>query len=46
MRDKATVVRYIARQKEHHHIVTFEEEYRKFLTENGVKIKEEYFLTD
>ena len=46
LRDKATVVRYIARQKEHHHSVTFEEEYRKFLTENGVKIKEEYFLKD
>ena len=34
------------RQKEHHHKVTFTEEYRSFLEENGIKIDEKYFLKD
>ena len=46
LRDKDTVVRYIARQKEHHRQKTFPEEYREFLTDNGAEIKEEYFLKD
>ncbi len=37
---------YIQNQKEHHRIVSFEEEYRAFLIENGITIKEEYFLKD
>ena len=46
LRDKDKIVRYIAKQKEHHRHVTFAEEYRQFLIENGVEIKEEYFLKD
>ena len=46
LREKDRIVRYIARQKENHRRVTFKDEYRKFLTENGVEIKEEYFLKD
>ena len=34
------------RQKEHHRKVTFTEEYRSFLEENGVVIDERYFLKD
>lgn len=44
--EKDKIVRYIARQKEHHRRVPFPEEYRTFLTENGAEIKEEYFLND
>ena len=46
LRDKEMIVRYIAKQKEHHKRSTFAEEYRQFLVENGVVIKEEYFLKD
>ena len=40
------IVGYIAKQKKHHHSVTFADEYRAFLVENGIEIKEEYFLKD
>ena len=46
LRDKDMIVNYIARQKEHHRQKTFAEEYRKFLTENGMVIREDYFLKD
>ena len=46
LRDKNMIVGYIAKQKEHHRQVSFAEEYRQFLIENAVDIKEEYFLTD
>ena len=46
LRDKNMIVGYIAKQKEHHRRVSFAEEYRQFLIENAVDIKEEYFLTD
>ena len=46
LRDRDKIVRYIAKQKEHHRSKVFAEEYREFLIENGVAIKEEYFLKD
>ena len=46
LRDKDKIVRYIAKQKEHHRSKTFAKEYRQFLVDNGVEIKEEYFLRD
>ena len=46
MRDRDMIVNYIARQKEHHRTITFAEEYRAFLVENGIVIREEYFLVD
>ena len=46
LRDKNMIVGYIAKQKEHHRQVSFAEEYRQFLIENAVDIKEEYFLKD
>ena len=36
------VVTYIARQKEHHHRLTFQEEYREFLRKYGVQYDERY----
>jgi putative transposase len=36
------VVAYIARQKEHHHRLTFQEEYREFLRKYGVQYDERY----
>ena len=46
LRDKDMIVGYIAKQKEQHRCKAFAKEYREFLTENGVEIKEEYFLKD
>ena len=46
MRDCRMIAGYIARQKEHHKTVSFAEEYRAFLVENGITIREEYFLKD
>ena len=46
LRDKDMIVGYIAKQKEHHRSKAFPKEYREFLTENGVEIKEEHFLKD
>ena len=44
--DKQTIINYINNQKEHHKTESFEEEYRQFVTENGVEIEEKYFLKD
>ena len=44
--DKQKIVNYIINQKEHHKTVSFEEEYRQFLIENGIEINEKYFLAD
>ncbi|MCL1919996.1 MAG: IS200/IS605 family transposase [Kiritimatiellaeota bacterium] len=44
--DKQKIINYIINQKEHHRRVSFEEEYRQFLIENGVEINEKYFLAD
>ena len=44
--DRDKIVRYIAKQKEHHRSKAFANEYRELLIENGVEIKEEYFLKD
>jgi len=37
------ITNYIKGQQEHHRKVTFEEELKKILLEQGVKINEEYF---
>ena len=39
-----TVKNYIAKQKEHHRIELFEDEYRKFLQKYEVDFDEQYFL--
>ncbi len=36
------VVRYIARQPEHHRRLTFQEEFRRLCAKHGVKIDERY----
>lgn len=46
LQDKDKIVGYIMRQKEHHRRVSFAEEYRAFLEENGVIINDQYFLKD
>ena len=46
LRDKDMIVGYIMGQKEHHRRVTFAEEYRAFLEENGMAVDERYFLID
>jgi REP-associated tyrosine transposase len=37
-----SVTEYIAKQEEHHRVVTFEEEYRKFLQSHGIEFDERY----
>lgn len=44
--DKQTIIDYIINQKAHHATVSFEDEYRKFLIENGIEVDERYFLKD
>ena len=44
--DKQEIIDYIKNQKEHHKTESFEEEYRRFLIENGIEINEKYFLND
>jgi len=44
--DKQMIINYIKNQKEHHKTVSFEEEYRQFLIDNGVEIDERYFLKE
>ena len=36
------VKRYIARQEVHHRAVSFQEEYREFLTRHGIEFEEQY----
>jgi REP element-mobilizing transposase RayT len=46
LNDKQTIINYIKNQKEHHKTVSFEEEYRQFLIDNGIDIDERYFLKE
>ena len=46
MKDKPMIVGYIAKQKEHHRAISLANEYRAFLKENGIQIREEYFMKD
>jgi hypothetical protein len=41
-----SIIKYIKNLKEHHRVITFAEEYRNYLMENGVEIDEKYFLKD
>ena len=44
--DVETITNYIKNQQEHHRVITFTEEYRKFLIDNGINPDERYFLKD
>jgi len=46
IKDKDTIIEYITRQKEHHRIKTFREEYRDFLIENGMEPDDIIFFKD
>ena len=46
VREKDMVVNYIRNQKEHHRRMTFAEEYRAFLEENGVEVDDRFFMKD
>jgi putative transposase len=46
LNDKQTIIDYIKNQKAHHKSVSFEEEYRQLLIENGIEIDERYFLKE
>ena len=40
--DRNTIKDYITRQDDHHHNVTFQEEYRRLLNEHGIEFDERY----
>jgi REP element-mobilizing transposase RayT len=40
--DVESVCKYISDQQEHHHTESFQEEYRRFLTANGIECDERY----
>ena len=46
MKDKDRVVNYIINQEQHHKQFSFEEEYRKLLSEYEIEFDERYFLSD
>ncbi len=41
-RDKDIIIKYIQNQKKHHRTITFEEEYKALLIENGLVVNERY----
>jgi REP element-mobilizing transposase RayT len=43
-KEKDTLIEYIKNQKEHHKKVTFEDEFRKLLEENGIEWDEKYLF--
>ncbi|MCR4829783.1 MAG: transposase [Bacteroidales bacterium] len=45
-RDKDMIANYIRNQKEHHKRTSFAEEYRAFILENGLPLREEFFMKD
>jgi putative transposase len=44
MREKEMITDYIKNQKEHHAKVSFEDEYRRLLEENGIAWDEKYIF--
>lgn len=42
--DKDNIVDYIKNQQEHHKVETFEDEYRRLLSECNIEVDERYFL--
>jgi len=44
IRDKDMIVNYIKNQKEHHRKLSFEDEYREMLRENGIEWNEKYIF--
>jgi len=43
-RDKDVLINYIKNQKEHHRTITFEDEFRQLLEENGIEWDERYLF--
>ncbi len=44
IKEKDRLIEYIKNQDEHHRIVSFKEEYRTFLDENGIEYEEKYLF--
>jgi putative transposase len=43
-KEKNGLIQYIKNQEEHHRIVTYEDEYRNLLQENGISFEEKYLF--
>ena len=46
LKDKQMIINYIKKQKKHHKVGKFEDEYKQFLIDNGIEIDERYFLKE
>lgn len=46
LKDKDMIINYIKSQKEHHKKVSFEDELRALLIENGIEFEEKYLFND
>ncbi len=46
LNEKETIIKYIKNQRKHHEIKTFEEEYRKFLSDMGLEVDERYVFAE
>lgn len=44
LKEKNTIIEYIKNQKKHHRKVSFAEEHRKFLKDNGIEFDEKYLI--
>ncbi len=44
IKEKAAVIEYLKKQKEHHKSETFHDEYKRMLIENGIEFDEKYLL--
>jgi hypothetical protein len=44
IREKDIIIDYVKKQKEHHRIETFIDEYKRLLTENGIEFDKKYLL--
>ena len=44
IREKDMIINYVKKQKQHHNVENYYEEYKRLLIENGVEFEEQYFL--
>jgi len=44
IKEKDKVIEYIKNQKEHHKTISFADEYKKFIIDNGIEFNEKYLM--
>ena len=46
IRERDMIINYVKNQKQHHHKENYYDEYKRLLTENGIKFDEKFFMKD